>query len=264
KGQGMTRILGPFNPSINEEVGLLIDGFDTPNVMLMPHGRPYYRALVEAQGYQKVKELYAYDFDVRPELDARFLKMEAWVDKNPDLEVRFIDKRNVQADIALALDIFNEAWRDNWGFTPMTDGEAERFGKSLALILQPDLGAFAYLKGEPIAFMITLPDLNSIIHDLEGKLFPLNWAKLLYRLKRKRFARARTPLLGVRKAHQNTRLGGMLSIYIISKIRRETLKYGMTHCELSWILEDNPGINNMLSSIGGEIYKRYGIFEKTL
>jgi len=264
KSQGMTRALGPFNPSINEEVGLLIEGFDTPNAMLMPHGRPYYRGLVESQGYSKAKELYAYDFELSPALDERFLKMEAWVDRHPDVEFRFIDPKNVKADVELALDIFNDAWSGNWGFTPMTEGEAKRFQKSLSLILQPELGAFASVKGEPIAFIITLPDLNCLINDMAGRLFPFNWAKLLFRLQRKRFPRARTVLLGVRKAHQNTRIGGMVSICLIEKVRKKTLTFGMTHSELSWILEDNPGINNMLSSIGGYIYKRYGVFEKAL
>lgn len=264
KEKGMTRAIGPFNPSVNEEVGLLIEGFDTPNVMLMPHGRPYYRGLVEAEGYSKIKELYAYDYDVRPGLEPKFMKMVDWADNHKDISFRFIDKKTRTADIVLALKIFNEAWKDNWGFTPMTEREGERFRKSLALILQPELGAFAYYKGEPVAFMMVLPDINQLTKDMNGNLLPFNWLKLLYRLKRRRFPRLRVPLLGTVKEHQQSRVGGILSICLIEKIRQNTPVFGTTHAELSWILEDNPGINNMLSSIGGIIYKRYGVFEKAL
>lgn len=262
KSQGMTRSIGPFHPSINEEVGLLIEGFETSNVMLMPHGQRHYRALVEGQGYEKIKELYAYDFDVRPGLDDKFMKMVDWADKHEDFAFRFIEKKTRAADIVLALEIFNDAWKENWGFTPMTKREGDRFRKSLALILQPELGAFAYYKGEPVAFMIVLPDINQLTKDMNGNLLPFNWLKLLYRLKRRRFPRLRTPLLGTVKKHQQSRIGGILSICLIEKIRQNTPVFGTTHAELSWILEDNRGINNMLSSIGGEIYKRYGIFEK--
>lgn len=264
KSQGMTRSIGPFHPSINEEVGLLIDGFETPNVMLMPHGQKHYRGLVEGRGYEKVKELYAYDFDVRPGLDDKFMKMVDWADKREDISFRFIEKKTRADDIILALKIFNDAWRDNWGFTPMTKREGDRFRKSLALILQPELGAFAYYKGEPVAFMIVLPDINQLTKDMNGSLLPFNWFKLIYRLKRRRFPRLRTPLLGTVKEHQNSRIGGILSICLIEKIRQNTHLFQTTHSELSWILEDNPGINNMLSSIGGVVYKRYGLFEKPL
>lgn len=264
KDNGMTRAIGPFNPSVNEEVGMLIEGFDTPNVMLMPHGRPYYRALAEAQGYKKIKELYAYDYDVRPGLEPKFMKMVEWADNNKDISFRFISKKTRADDIVLALKIFNEAWSGNWGFTPMTEREGERFRKSLALILQPELGAFAYYKGEPVAFMIVLPDINQLTKDMNGSLLPFNWLKLLYRLKRRRFSRLRVPLLGTVKEHQQSRIGGILSMCLIEKIRQNTPIFGTTHAELSWILEDNPGINNMLSSIGGVIYKRYGVFEKEL
>ncbi|MEM6834322.1 MAG: N-acetyltransferase [Pseudomonadota bacterium] len=265
KQKGMDRALGPFNPSINEEVGLLIEGFDRPNALLMPHGHPYYQTLVEENGYRQAKLLYAYDFNVLPGLPPKFAKMVDWADNNADLSFRFVDRKRFDDDITLALDIFNDAWRDNWGFTPMTPAEAGRFRKSLKLILKHDLGAFAIHKGVPVAFMFVLPDLNALTADFRGRLLPFNWAKLLYRLQKQEFRDVRTALLGTRRSLHNSRLSGILGIWLIEKLRRVVVsKYKAERSELSWILEDNKGINNMLQSIGGKIYKRYAVYEKGL
>lgn len=262
--QGMTRAIGPFNPSVNEEVGLLTDGFDTPNAILMAHGRPYYRGLVEALGYAQIKELYAYDYNIAKPLDPKFEKMVKWVDDNKDTEIRFIDMKRFDEEVNFALDIFNQSWSQNWGFTPMTANEATRFRKSLKMIMQPELAAFAYYKGERVAFMFVLPDINVIAADFNGRLFPFNWLKLLVQITRRRFPRLRTALLGTLPHLQNSRIGGMLGIALILKIRAGVHVFGSTHSELSWILEDNQGMNNMLTSVGAHIYKKYGIFEKAL
>ncbi|MEO0410605.1 MAG: N-acetyltransferase [Pseudomonadota bacterium] len=264
KSQGMRRALGPFNPSINEEVGLLTEGFDTPNAVLMPHGRPYYRGLVEHHGYRQVKELYAYDYNISKGINPKFDRMVEWADANKDIEFRFLDMSKFEDEVTLALDIFNKSWTKNWGFTPMTASEAQRFRKSLKMIMQPELGAFAYYRGERVAFMFVLPDINVLTADFNGRLLPFNWLKLLIRLRRRNFPRLRTALLGTLPHLQNTRIGGILGISLIAKIRARVGTFNSTHSELSWILDDNQGINNMLVSVGAHIYKRYGMFEKSL
>lgn len=264
RSKSMARAIGPFNPSINEEVGLLTDGFDTPNSILMPHGRPYYKSMVEGLGYRQIKELWAYDYDLSKKVDPKFDKMVEWADANPDIKIRFLDTKRFEEEISLALDIFNKAWKNNWGFTPMTEREAERFRKSLKMVMRPELGGFAYYRGEPVAFMFVLPDLNTLMADFKGRLLPFNWLKLLRGLRKGKFPRMRTALLGTLPHLQNKRLGGILGITLIAKLRANVGLFSATHSELSWILEDNKGMNNMLVSVGAHIYKRYGMFEKQL
>jgi hypothetical protein len=261
----MTRALGPFSLSVWDEPGLLIDGFATKPLLMMGHHKPTYRGLIEAAGYAKARDLYAYDLDITKSVPERIKRIVAAGDANPRIRLRPVDLARFDQEVALILDILNDAWSDNWGYIPLTPAEIAHAAKSLKAIVKPQMVRIAEYDGEPLAFMITLPNLNEYIADLDGKLFPFGWAKLLYRLKYGHSQRVRVPLMGVRKAHQTSRHGALMVFMLIEHIRRYTNQvFGAKRGELSWILEDNTGMRTILEALGCTVYKTYRIFEKPL
>jgi len=263
--QGMARAMGPFNLSVNEETGLLIEGFEHPPRLLMGHARPYYGPRLEELGYGTAKNLLAYDLNIVEDFPAKTQRILDKAAVNKHLRLRPLDKKNLEAELMLFIDIFNEAWAGNWGFVPFTENEIRKMGDDLKLFLRPDICQIAYWDDEPAAFMITLPDLNIAIADMDGKLFPLGWVKLLKNLILSTPKNVRVPLMGVRPKYQSQLSGALMSLSLISKCRnvcRE--RYGIERGELSWILEDNTAMRNMLVSIGCEEYKHYRVYEKPL
>lgn len=260
--QGMQRVRGPFSLSINEETGLLVDGFDTPPVFMMGHALPYYGPRVEAQGYRKAADMLAYwiraDFKASPVM----AKLVAAAEKR--VRVRQLDRSRFDAEIALLRDIFNDAWEQNWGFLPFTAAEFQELGKNLRFLVDPGLIRIAEVDGEAAAFMVTIPNLNEAIRGLDGKLLPFGWAKLLWRLKVRHPATVRVPLMGVRRKYQHTRLGPALAFLVIVGAQPRSLELGIKEAELSWILEDNAGMRSIIESIGGHAYKRYRVYEREL
>jgi hypothetical protein len=260
--RGMRRIVGPFNLGINQEVGLLVDGFDTPPYFMMTHARRYYADYVRAAGYAVTKELLAYE--VAPDF-AHPPVMRALVGRMGDrLRVRAIDPKRVEQDLATLCDIFNDAWANNWLFVPFTQEEFIRVGKEMLLVINPDFIQIAELDGEPAAFIVMLPNLHECIRDLNGRLLPLGWAKLLWRVKVGYPSTARVPLMGVRQAHQHTRFGPGLAFSVIGAVAAAAVKRGIRMVEMSWILEDNAGMRHIIEAIGGTINKRYHMFEKPI
>jgi len=263
--QGMTHAHGPVSISIWDEPGLLIEGFNQPPLVMMGHHRPIYRQWIEAAGYAKVKDLLTYDMDIRRELQPLIGRLIAAGHRNPRIKLRNVDKSAFARDAAIVLNLLNDAWSDNWGFVPLTDAEIAYAGKKLKPIIFEDMVRIAELDGEPVAFMLTLPDVNELIRDLDGHLFPLGWAKLLWRLRRPRTARIRVPLMGVTKKLQGGRLAGQLAFMLIDSIRRNCVEnYGVGHGEFGWILEDNQGMTSIAELSGAKINHRYRIFEKIL
>ena len=171
--RGMTIMRGPFSLSINEEVGLLIDGFDRPPFLMMPHHRPYQAGLAEAAGLDKVRDVYAwwYKTAVPTRRSARARQM---VEQLPEVRFRSIDKRRLKEEIATALRVFNDAWQHNWGFVPATKAEAEKMAKDLSFLLDPAISFFAEINGHTVAMVISLPNLNEVIRDFNGRLTPIN------------------------------------------------------------------------------------------
>ena len=260
--QGMRRVRGPFNLSINEETGLLIDGFADPPVFMMSHALPYYREHIEQCGYHKAADTLAYLINpnfVAPPVMQRLLKMAS-----ERVIVRTLDSSRFDEEIMLLRDIFNDAWSDNWGFVPFTEAEFKALGQNLKFLLHDEYIQIAEVDGEAAAFIIGMPNINEAIRDLKGKLFPFGWLKLIWRLKIKGPASGRVPLMGVRKKFQKTRLGPGLAFLIIDAVRNELHKRGAHRLELSWILEDNAGMRNIIESIGGTAYKRYRVYERDL
>ena len=260
--KGMRRVAGPYNLSINQEVGLLVDGFDTPPVMMMGHALPYYAERLEENGYGKEKDLLAYTIDTNFEHPRAMQAITARA-KNR-VRMRSLRKSSFKKELAIIRDIFNDAWSQNWGFVPWTDSEFQHLGKDLKMVVDEDLVVFAAVDGEPAAFMVILPNINEAIRDLNGRLLPLGWLKLLWRLKVKYPATGRVPLMGVRSQYHDSLLGAALAFSVIAALQPPAIKHGLKELELSWILEDNTGMRNILEAISGRVYKTYRLFSKEL
>ena len=260
--RGRIRAIGPFNLSIWEEVGLQIDGYDTPSMLMMPQDAPFTARRVEEQGYAKVKDVFAYISGVpvfTPGVQARLQR------PLPEgMVLRSIRMKQFDEELKNLVGILNDAWSENWGSTPITDAETRHLGESLKLILHPRLLWFVEIDGEPAAFVALLPNLNDAIHDLGGRLAPFGWAKLLWRLKIRGVKRGRVPLMGVKKKFARDRRGIFAPFVILDAIRREGVKLGITEAEYSWILDDNMPMRHILEGFGARIYKTYRLYGKSL
>lgn len=265
RDQGMTRVLGPISMSIWEEPGLLVEGFDHPPTIMMGHAKPEYRGWIEAAGYTKVKELLTYELDITKPFSPLLQRVIASGEKNPRIRIRNVDKTKFDEEAAIILAILNDAWSDNWGFVPLTPPEIKDVGVKLKPIVFNDLIRIAEVDGKPVAFMITLPDLNEAIMPLRGNLLPFGWAKLLLWLRRPRVRTMRVPLMGVLKELQSSRMASQLAFMMIEYIKRASVAhYGATRGEIGWILEDNQGMRSIAEAIDCTINKRYWIYGKTL
>jgi hypothetical protein len=264
RDQGMTRATGPISFSLWDEPGLLVEGFDTPPYVMMPHHPAYYGPHIEAAGYAQVQDLLAYRYDA--ELPAAALRIVERVKRRPNVRVRDIrmDKRHFESEVALLLDILNDAWSGNWGFVPMTKAEIADLAGILKLLLRPGDVAIAEVDGEAQAMAVCFPNLNETIRDLNGKLLPFGWAKLLWRMKVRRPRSGRMPLMGVRRALQNSPLGAALALLVIQATRDFNFSRGVAASELSWILDGNERVKHIIALVGGEPYKRYRIYQKQL
>lgn len=260
--RGMHEALGPFNLSINDECGLLVEGFDTPPSILMGHALPYYQHQLEAQDYRKAKDLLAFRLGpgfIDPDGMAAALSRA-----RRRVRLRPIRWDDFAAELDLLRGIFEDAWSDNWHFVPFSAAEFQAMGRHFRQLLAPDLIHFAELDGEAIGMIVCLPDLNRVIADLNGRLLPLNWLRLLWRLKTGFPDAARVPLMGIRKAHQRSLLGAGTAFLLIDALHEPMRRRGVRQVELSWVLEDNEGLINILSHLGAEPYKRYRIYRKPL
>ncbi len=263
--QGMTRALGPISISIWDEPGLEIEGFAEPPTVMMGHHRPEYRGWIEAAGYSKAKDLLTYAVDIANWSDPLTDRLVATGDRNPRIRIRKVDKSRFDNDARIILNLLNDAWSANWGFVPLTEAEIAYAGKKLKPIIYEDLVRIAELDGAAVAFMLTLPDINELTADLDGKLLPFGWAKLLWRLRKPRVRRVRVPLMGVASQLHHSRIATQLAFMLIEHIRRAAVaNYGATHGEFGWILEDNKGMVSIAQLPGAEVNHVYRIFEKAL
>jgi len=263
--QGMTRSIGPFSLSIWDEPGLEIEGFDEPPTVMMGHHRPVYQEWIDAAGYEKAKDLLTYEVDIANWSDRTISRLIAMGEKNSRIRIRKVDKSRFAEEAQVILGLLNDAWSDNWGFVPLTETEIAYAGKKLKPIIYEELVRIAEYDGEPVAFMITIPDVNALIKDLNGELFPFNWAKLLWRLRKPRTERARVPLMGVAKRFHGSRLASQLAFMLIEFTRRDAVgTYGIKTGEFGWILEDNKGMLSIAELPGARINHRFRIYEKAL
>lgn len=262
--RGARILRGPFSLSINDECGLLVEGFDTPPAMMMGHAPPEYGRAMDALGYVKAKDLVTYELPVTGaespvvEQALRRASLPGRISARPLRMSRFQD------EVRILVDIFNDAWSDNWGFVPFTQSEVRHLADSLKPLIRPELVSFAEIAGEPVGVFAAIPDLNEAIRGFGGRLLPVNWARLLWRLKAGRMQRFRVPLAGVRRRHQ----GGFASVEITyrmwAQVHGALRRRGFTGGELGWILEDNLPMRRIIEAAGGRLRKVYRIYEKAL
>jgi GNAT superfamily N-acetyltransferase len=260
----MTVLRGPTNPTLNDEAGLLVDGFDSPPVLMMTYNPAYYVWLIEDQGFRKAKDLLAYWFSLEEEPLQRLSRVaDRFRKREPDVIFRNVARGGLAKDLLKIREVYNEAWEKNWGFVPMTPEEMDFMAKRMKPLLVEELLWLAEAKRpddtlEPVAFMLVLPDYNVAIAPTKGRLLPLGWLKFLLGTRRIKTVRVLT--LGVKKSH---RMRGIQSIMMADSLRY-LLSKGYTSCEVSWLLEDNELIIGALKIWGGKLYKTYRIYEKNL
>ncbi len=259
KSKERDTMVGPMNPSTNDECGLLIEGFDTPPFVMMTHNPDYYPTLVEGFGNTKIKDLYAWYLTTETALANITDKLERVANKikqRHSITFRNAELKHLKREVKLIKEIYNDAWSKNWGFVPFTDEEIDYLAEQLKQIVDEDLLILAFKEDKPIAFSLTIPNINEILAQIpNGRLFPTGIFKLLFGFKKIKTARVIT--LGVRRDYQHLGLG---SIFYIETIKRAAQK-GIVAGELSWILEDNHPMNSAIQILGSELYKRYRIYQ---
>jgi len=263
RSEGMQDVIGPFNLSINQDLGILVKGFDSPPYIMTGHAPPYYGAAIEECGYRPAQDLLAYGLDSGTLAIPRV--MQALIKRSGDrIKVRSFNFKSKNTELESMRDVFNDAWRNNWNFTKFTSEEFHRIGKELLMIAPRDFIQFAQVDGEDAAFIVLLPNINEATADLDGRLLPFGWARLFWRLKVNFPKSARVALMGVRQKYQNTRFGPALAYMIINAVMEAGKARGLERVEMSWILDHNHGVRNIIESVGGQITKRYRMYEKEL
>lgn len=262
--RGMERMMGPFSLSINDETGTLVEGFETPPYLMMPHGRPYYDQRLQEQGLAKAKDVLTFTVDVQAPLPATAARLVERTRRTGGLTVRPLDMRRYAEEIQLVCDIFNDAWAENWGFVPFGAAEAHYLAKTIRPLVDGHCFAIAELDGEPVAMTVTLPNINAAIADLDGHLFPFGWARLLWRLKVEGVKTWRMPLMGLRRAWHGSLKGTAAALGVVDAVKTYLAGRGVEAGELGWVLEDNMAIRRIIEASGGVYSKTYRIYEKAV
>ena len=262
KSKGLDLMVGPMNPSTNDECGMLIKGFDTPPYIMMTHNPEYYPKLVEGYGQKKIKDLYAWHLmtdDALNNISEKMRRVANKIRERQGITFRKADMKHLQEEVERIKEIYNDAWSKNWGFVPFTDHEIDHMAKELKQIVDPELLLLAEKGDEPIAFSLTLPNINEILKKIpDGRLLPTGIFKLLFGMKKIKTVRVIT--LGVKRAYQHLGLGSIFYIETIERAKKNNYIGG----EMSWILEDNEPMNSAIRSLGSDLYKTYRIYSYPL
>lgn len=257
KEKGVDGVYGPMNPSTNDTCGTLVDGFDTPPYVMMVHNKTYYDELIKAAGFKKRMDLLSYRMLI-DNFPKRYVQLANNIEtrlKKEGIIIRKVNFKKIKEEAPKLQIIYNKAWEKNWGFIPMDDDEFKALTEELKFVTTPDYVYIAEDKGEPVAFIAILPDLNEItIHFRNGNLLPFNFLKLLNF--KKKVSRVRVLTLGLIESH---RLKGIDSV-MYAKIYESAKKAGVIEAEASWILENNVMMNRILKNIEADPYKRYRIY----
>lgn len=265
RAQGMSRILAPISLSIWDQPGLLTLGHDHPPMVMMGHNSPHYEAWIESAGYQVAKRLRTYDLRVDQGFPPLVNRIVASGEKNERINVRPVVKARFAEEAAIVIDILNDAWSRNWGFVPFTEAEKAYGAKKLKPLIIEGANMIAELDGEPVAFMLAWPDLNSQLATMDGRLFPFNWLKLLLWLRNPQGAGFRVPLMGVVTKWQNTRIASQIAFMMIEYIRRCAVnEHGAARAEVGWVLEDNQGMIAIADAIQSKVNREYSLYSKPL
>lgn len=255
--RGLTTMRGPASFSLNEECGLLVEGFDTPPMVMMPHNPPWYAELLESAEMAKAKDLLAYVCEVSSPQE-RLVAFERVARERYDVIVRPFDKSKFREEVELIRTLYNAAWEANWGFVPMTEAEFNHIAKQMKPVADFDLVAFVYVRGQLGGFALALPDVNQALKHMGGRLLPIGWAKGLWHGRHIDALRVLT--LGVLPKYRRTGAAEMLYLYL----SRTALRKGYKRAELSWILEDNFAMRTPMEKLGGTVYKRYRLYDRAL
>jgi hypothetical protein len=261
--QGAIEMAGPFSFSVNEECGLLVEGFDTPAAFLMNHARPYFGRLLESAGLVKEVDTFAYRMSPK-QIPAPIHRLADHARKLQGMSIRKLNRARFGEDIETIIDIFNDAWRDNWGFVPFADAEVKAMTRELQPFLPGGYGRIVSIGDAPVAMLLALPDLNDLERDFGGRLLPFNWAKLAYRLWKDKARSARIVLLGTRKAYQSSPAAVGILALMVSELLEESKAHNLDWVEFSWVLEGNKAMNALGRLGAGEPLKRYRIYRKPL
>lgn len=258
KARGMDTLRGPMNLSMNDECAFLLEGFDSPPVIMMPYNPPYYNDLMTQCGLYKAKDLYAFYMtkDHKEKEKVRLIVEKAKRDLSVTL--RTVNMKVVVNEARKIAFIYNEAWKNNWGFVPWTEQEMVHMAKKLKKFADPDLVIFAEDRDKTVGFAFGLPNYNEILKKLNGRLAP--WGILYFLLNRKKIKGMRAVVFGVLKEYRMTGL----SYLLYDRLEKNALRKGYEWCETSWQLEDNDAVNRFTESLGGRIYKKYRIYEKKI
>ncbi|OQX29773.1 MAG: hypothetical protein B0D92_02005 [Spirochaeta sp. LUC14_002_19_P3] len=260
KAKGMEKTLGPVNGSTNYQLGNQIDSFDEMPVIEMPYSAPFYGKLIEEYGFVKARDLYSYRMNVSEnDLSEKFYRVSAIAAERNGIKIRLANMRNWDAEVAIVKEIWEDAWHDNWGFTPWYEPEFKAMAKNLKLVMIPELTYIAEINGEAVGFCFPIPDVNFAFHRINGKLFPTGIFHLLSA--RKKSKNLRVAAFGVKKRFQNK---GVDSI-MIAKLRKDGLATNHLYIgEFSWILDTNYPLRNLLEKWGCERYRTHRVYEKNL
>jgi hypothetical protein len=261
--RGMKKARGPFSLSINEETGCLVEGFDTSPYFMMPHHKNYQGGLIEKSGYSKAKDFYAWKYVVG-EPNVRVKRAYDAIRALPEISYRTASLKTLDQDVELLIDIYNDAWSDNWGFVPFTRSEVRKMAADFKLLILPEITCIVSIDNEPAAIALALPNLNELVRDMHGKLFPFGLPKLVWRLKVSGPKSARLILLGIRTKWRNVRKYAALSAFMYAFMNEGGKKLGIREGELGWTLEDNGRVNAGIEMMGAKLYKKYRVYERSL
>ncbi|KNH02828.1 hypothetical protein J121_2758 [Qipengyuania citrea LAMA 915] len=265
RGLGMDRAIGPISMSIWEEPGLLVSGQDHAPMIMMGHHPEIYQHWIESAGYARAKTLLTYDLDVTVGFPPLIRRIVQSGQRNERISLRPVDLSRWDEEVETILAILNDAWSNNWGFIPFTNAEIAYAGKKLKPIIHPQINLIAEVDGKPVAFMLTLPDINDVLRKVNGRLWPLGWLRLLRWMRKPSGAGMRVPLMGVRRELHNSRLASQLAFMMISQIREVAIaEYQTKRAEIGWILDDNQGMKAIADAIGSTVNREYAIYERSL
>lgn len=262
KEKGFDKISGPVNPSTNDECGILIDGFESSPVILMPYNYKYYQRIIEEFGFEKEIDMYAYycPAEVINNLQsmAQFERMASFVKKRYDVKLRNLNMKELNNEVRRIENIYNDAWELNWGFVPMTSAEFDYMANMLKIMVDPDFVMFAEIGNKPVGFSLTMPDVNQVLKKLNGRLFPFGFLKFL--MAKKKINMLRVIVMGVKQEYQKKGIDSLFYLETIKMGNKKNYKAG----EISWVLENNHVMRQTAEKIGAYIYKTYRIYSKTL
>jgi GNAT superfamily N-acetyltransferase len=256
RGKGFDTLRGPMNPSVNDDCGLLVDGFETPPVLMMPHNPRYYVRLTESAGFTKAKDLLCFEgTGAMPERLVRGSRIAA---ERRGITLRKLDMKRFKEEVELVKELYNAAWEKNWGFVPLTNAEIDHLAKQLKPVVVPDLVVFAEKDGKTIGFGVALPDLNvALKHNPSGRLFP-GILKILWHARK--ISRVRILLLGTLPEYRGTGVDALMYAWIWEKGNAK----GYTWGEAGWILENNAAMINAAQKINFAVYKTYRVYDRRL